>query len=257
MPLTVRNLEIGRGIPKICVPVMGKTPADIDLQLSRALLSPCHLVEWRSDGFEDIRKKDKLTEVLQSLREKCKEIPLIFTLRTSNEGGLTDVSEEQYEEICMNAVNCGVSDFVDVEIFREKAEDIIQYAHSKSMKIIASNHDFRQTPSKDTMAKILKKMYRMDADILKLAVMPNKPSDVLDLLAVTNEMKAWQKEQCPERIRPIITISMGEIGKISRIAGKTFGSDITFGIAEKASAPGQIQASALQNILETIYPCID
>ena len=44
-------------------------------------------------------------------------------------------------------------------------------------------------------------------------------------------------------------MAMGEIGVVSRVVGKTFGSAITFGCAAKASAPGQIAARDLKEIL--------
>ena len=52
---------------------------------------------------------------------------------------------------------------------------------------------------------------------------------------------------------PIITISMSGLGVVSRIAGEIFGSSITFGSAEVASAPGQIEVSELYKILNIIH----
>ena len=48
---SVKNLEIGSGLPKIAVPVQGKTPAEL---ISRALLAEpaADLLEIRLDGFE-------------------------------------------------------------------------------------------------------------------------------------------------------------------------------------------------------------
>ena len=40
---------------------------------------------------------------------------------------------------------------------------------------------------------------------------------------------------------PAITMSMGKDGVISRLCGEVFGSCVTFGSHEKASAPGQMQ----------------
>ena len=90
-------------------------------------------------------------------------------------------------------------------------------------------------------------MQDMGADIPKIAVMPRTKKDVLTLLAATEEMASEYAD------RPIITISMSGLGSISRIAGEVFGSCLTFGSGEKASAPGQIDAGKLNSVLQTIH----
>ena len=45
---------------------------------------------------------------------------------------------------------------------------------------------------------------------------------------------------------------MGKLGLVSRIAGSTFGSAITFGTAGAASAPGQLDSASLKNILDVL-----
>lgn len=46
---------------------------------------------------------------------------------------------------------------------------------------------------------------------------------------------------------PVVTMSMGEDGKISRLVGEISGSTITFGTVGKASAPGQVESGELKN----------
>ena len=76
-------------------------------------------------------------------------------------------------------------------------------------------------------------MQELDADIPKIAVMPQNKKDVLTLLAATEEMVSEYAD------RPIITMSMAGTGLISRLCGEVFGSALTFGAVGKASAPGQ------------------
>ena len=48
----VRNLELGNGIPAICIPNVGKTKEDI-LSLTRTYLGMhMDLMEWRMDWYE-------------------------------------------------------------------------------------------------------------------------------------------------------------------------------------------------------------
>ena len=48
---------------------------------------------------------------------------------------------------------------------------------------------------------------------------------------------------------PVISISMGKKGALSRLGGELFGSCVTFGAYDKASAPGQISVEELYEIL--------
>ncbi len=90
-------------------------------------------------------------------------------------------------------------------------------------------------------------MQQLGADITKIAVMPQNKKDVLTLLCATEQM------QCQYADRPFVTMSMGSIGSISRIAGEIFGSAITFGAVQKSSAPGQIKAKKLKQMLQMIH----
>ena len=110
-----------------------------------------------------------------------------------------------------------------------------------------SNHDFDKTPSFDEITGRLIGMKKLGADVAKLACMPNSAKDVLTLLSATESVKS----QYPDE--PIITMSMGKLGAISRISGEIFGSALTFGSAKKASAPGQLEVTTLQQILRALH----
>ena len=77
--------------------------------------------------------------------------------------------------------------------------------------------------------------------------MPQNKEDVLTLLQATEEMCRMHGKT------PVITMSMSGSGLISRLCGEVFGSAVTFGSAGQASAPGQMDAAELRNILNTIH----
>ena len=112
---------------------------------------------------------------------------------------------------------------------------------------MASNHDFDKTPERGEMLRRLRRMQEIGGDVPKLAVMPRTKSDVLELLAATEEMVRTYAD------RPIITMSMSGIGAVSRICGEIFGSALTFGAAKKASAPGQLAVEELDAMLDVIH----
>ena len=140
-----------------------------------------------------------------------------------------------------------VVDFIDIEYFAvENADEKICNLKNMGVKVIASHHDFHKTPSSDVLFTLLEDMKQGNVDIVKLAVMPNSTEDVLRLLTETNRFH----ERYPDQ--PLVTMSMGKLGVISRVAGETFGSCLTFGAGKDVSAPGQVEMSKLKLILDTL-----
>lgn len=139
------------------------------------------------------------------------------------------------------------TDLLDLELFRKtsKLKEIIAEAHENNIYIIMSNHDFDKTPATSELERRLTLMKTYGADIAKIAVMPNSARDVLNLLLATDNMK--YKLNCP-----LITMAMGDLGKVTRISGEVFGSCLTFGTVGDASAPGQIESTNLKGILYTL-----
>lgn len=245
----VRNLEIGAGKPKIIVPIVGVTKEEIINEAKTFDSIPVDVVEWRVDWFEGVEDFNQVEDVLKELREVLKDIPVLMTFRTSKEGGERAISDEDYKALNINAAKSGLVDLVDVEIFTgdEVVKEIIDGAHAAGVKVVASNHDFHKTPAKSDIVYRLRKMQDMGADIPKIAVMPTNKKDVLTLLAATEEMANDFAD------RPIITMSMGPMGVISRLSGEVFGSSMTFGAAKKASAPGQMGVAELDVVLENLH----
>lgn len=249
IPVVVRNVKIGEGIPKICVPIVGVTKEDIINEAETFQDIPVDVAEWRADWFEHVLEIEKVREVLAELRTALKDIPLLFTFRTSREGGEKAVDPETYAALNKAAAETGNIDLVDVEAFTgdKVVKDIIETAHKAGVKVIASNHDFEKTPEQDDIVGRLCKMQDLGADIPKIAVMPQSRKDVLTLLAATEEM-TWKYAD-----RPIITMSMAGTGVISRLCGEVFGSAMTFGAAKKASAPGQMGVNDLETVLNLLH----
>lgn len=250
--LKIRNLELGAGTPAICIPNIGKTKEEI-LSLTRKYLElPMDIMEWRVDWFEDVEDIEKVKEVLASLRQILGDIPLLFTFRTKKEGGVRELSVAQYTSLNTEVASTGLADLIDVEIYTgdEIVTDMVNSIHASGCKVIASNHDFHKTPAKDDIIARLCKMQDMGADVLKIAVMPQCKKDVLTLLSATEEMVTEYAT------RPVVTMSMSGMGSISRITGEVFGSCLTFGSGEAASAPGQIEAKELQKALEIMHEAV-
>ena len=116
-PVIVRNVKIGEGVPKICVPIVGVTKEEIINEAKTFENIPVDVVEWRVDWFEHVFEFEKVEEVLKELREALGETPLLFTFRTSKEGGEKAIEAKEYAELNKKAAATGYVDLVDVEAF--------------------------------------------------------------------------------------------------------------------------------------------
>ena len=250
--IDIRGLKIGEGIPKICVPIVGKTAGEI-LEQALALKEIKHdLVEWRVDYFENVLFPSAVSDVLYKLRDILDDTPLLFTFRTKAEGGELEIDKKEYLQLNLDAIDTGLIDLVDVELFTgdDLVGSVIEAAHKNNIKVVVSNHDFERTPAKKELVSRLQRMQNLGADIPKIAVMPVDKADVIALLSATEEMYTNYAD------RPIVTMSMSKVGVISRVCGEWFGSAITFGSAHAASAPGQVPAGELSDILSKIHDLV-
>lgn len=244
----VRELAIGEGRPKICVPFMGKTEEQIAASAGRVLDAGADLAEWRADYFEGLLCPERMKAMLGTLRARLGGMPLLFTIRTRAEGGEAELSFEDYTRVNLDAAASGCVDLIDVEIDRgdDVAFLVVEGAHEHGVQVIGSYHDFQKTPKKEDLIMRLCKMQEAEADIAKIAVMPQSPRDVLVLLDATLAMKELHDET------PVVTMAMGDLGKVTRVSGEVFGSAITFGMAGNASAPGQMPVKELEACLKCL-----
>lgn len=245
--VTIDQVTIGEGQPKIIVPLLDRTETDLLSSAEHIQQLDCDIVEWRIDFFQEVEKTEIVAELSHTIKKALNK-PLLITFRTYKEGGELSLSEEKYFEIYETLIKQGCLDLIDLELFMpdKLVAQTITAAHEKGIKAILCNHDFDKTPSKQEILSRLQQMQLKGADICKIAVMPRNSEDVLTLLEATREMYENYAD------RPLITMSMGTLGMISRISGQVFGSAATFGSAGTASAPGQISVSELRKLLNTL-----
>lgn len=245
MIVKIRDLVLGQGRPKICVSITGRTQEEI---LQKAMIikqKQVDMVEWRADFFEQLRELEKVKEIAQQLRNLFDNTPILFTIRSKLEGGEQELLSEEYQNINLEIAKSGFVDCIDIELFTKgiNIKEVIKELHKENIIVFASNHDFEKTPKKEEIIRRLVSMKELGADISKIALMPQNANDVLTVLEATNEMKEYYTSI------PIITMSMGQLGIITRMAGSIFGSILTFASIGEASAPGQIPIDELKKIL--------
>ncbi|WP_391484951.1 type I 3-dehydroquinate dehydratase [Acinetobacter baumannii] len=232
VPITAKNKEQALAQAQVIA-----NTADADLAEFRI-----DLLSFASDTKQVIALGHELKKILGNK-------PMIATIRTKNEGGQLEISDADYGKTYQAYLKNPFMDWLDVEMFRDQkvVSEIVQKAHQKKVLVVMSNHDFQKTPSQDEIEKRLLKQDQMGADILKIAVMPKSKQDVFTLMNAT--LKVSQ-----QTTKPLLTMSMGQLGTISRVATANMSGSYSFGMIGQASAPGQIDVTKLKQILQTVQP---
>ncbi len=194
-------------------------------------------IEYRIDGFKN-QDLDHCKEVIKfgsSLGLKG-----ILTVRAKWEGGIEEVPNrlEYFYKLTP------LVDFVDIELRASEVEkgEVRRVVKNNGKKLIVSYHDFEKTPCEEEIEEIFRRMVKDGADIAKVAFKANSYGDVSSLLCVAARQPI-----------PTVAISMGEKGKISRVAGFVFNSVITYCALEKAFAPGQLTVAEMVELRKKFY----
>lgn len=244
----IKDITIGDGMPKICVPLMGKTDEELLRQAVSVSHCGCDMVELRMDYYQEIGNFDKIHTTLAQIRQIL-NMPILLTFRTLTEGGEQFITPEDYKKLYEVVIAEGNVDLIDLELNLGESllTPLIKQARDKGIKVILSNHDFQTTPATKEIIDRLVKMQKLQADIVKIAVMPRTKLDTLRLIEATLYMEENHNST------PVVAISMGTPGMPSRILGGWSGSAITFGVEGQASAPGQLSVLALKKIFTELY----
>ena len=245
------KITLSNNQARVCVPVMGKTTEEVLQQLKSVVEMEPDIIEWRGDFFETDNNEGYLN-VLKQMKDVNENIPVIFTIRTDSEGGNKKIGWNEYCDLCLFIAEKGKEfnvEFEDVEVFKDdKANELINSLHEKGMNVIGSNHHFDKTPDKEEMVKILSTIEKSGADVCKLAVMPRDKKDVEVLIEASKETD--------EKIKaPIITMSMGELGAVTRVIPKITKTSVTFAAGVSASAPGQPGIKVVRKLLQENKHC--
>lgn len=244
----IRTVSFGQGPSKICIPLTGACYEELMDETSPPMLLYGDMVEWRADYYAPDGEIASVTGMLKDVRKNIGELPLLFTFRSREEGGFGRVSDDAYFDLNESILRSGKADILDLELSRDQAglKDLIKKSESAGVKIILSYHNFLETPSTKEMLKKLQRMQDLGAHMTKIAVMPKDMKDVLTLLFLSQSMREEYADV------PFIAVSMGEKGVMSRVFSGSFGSAITYGAGSHASAPGQIKAEDLRNIMDIL-----
>jgi len=245
----VHGQPIGSGtLPLICTPLVGRTSEAVLDELATILPKLPDVIEWRVDFYRDLADIEAVLGVAGSIKEAAAGIPIIFTCRSVREGGEpTPLDDDGIVDLYAAVCASRLVDIIDFELSNpaEHRARLRQVSRANDVAMILSYHNFQATPEAATLAAKFADAERGGADIAKVAVMPGSPEDVLTLLGAT-----WRASESGGI--PLIGLSMGGYGAVSRMAGGVFGSALTFAVGKSSSAPGQIPIEELRTVLGTV-----
>ncbi|AGM98984.1 type I 3-dehydroquinate dehydratase [Streptococcus iniae] len=195
------------------------------------------LIEWRADYLP----MEEIVTVAPAIFEKFSGREIIFTLRTTQEGGHIALSDQEYISIIKDINAIYNPDYIDFEYFTHKAvfNEMLDFPN-----LILSYHNFEETP--ENLMESFSEMTKLAPRVVKIAVMPKSQQDVLDLMNYTRGFKALNPEQT------YATMSMGKLGRISRLSGDVVGSSWTFVSMDAPLAPGQVSLNDMKKVIQIL-----
>lgn len=262
--LQVKNIVLSPGRPKIAVPVTGVTHKDIVSQVRKIIKGPCDILEWRADYYfgekknleervENTEAHREMIRILDDIDYVTDGMPIIFTLRNHGQGGMVNLGRKHVFDLSSLAAQSKMVDFIDLELFDEndtydeaEVRDHIREVHEFGVRVIMSYHDFDKMPTPEQMANLAGNMRGMGADIVKIAAMAKEEGEARAMMKTAEVLTSGDKD-------PVIMIAMGRAGMLTRVEGGKHGSCISFVKGVEETAPGQIDAETLSNILDRYY----
>ena len=230
-------LELGKK-PLIALPVNDK---DFEETIEKAVEKGVDIIELRIDQFRD-RNIDYIVDKVKYVKDKG--LAALITVRSAKEGG-TPISDYERERIFK--ATAPLADILDIELTSENLiKKVLKIAKENGAYGLISYHDFERTPSEEELQKIIDKAASYGADIIKYAFKVESEEDVARIMCTTHK----------NRDKKLVAIGMGELGRITRVAGFFFGSLITYTYIGVSFAPGQIELDKLKEELY-FYGLID
>ena len=221
---------------KIVVPVMPRSLEEAQaIDISR--FHGVDIIEWRAD----VLPKDDIITVAPAIFEKFAGHEIIFTIRTSKEGGQLTLTSEEYVGLIREIDAIYHPDYIDFEYYSHKDvfSQMLDFPN-----LVLSYHNFEEIP--EDIMEIFSELTSLAPRVVKIATMPKTEQEVLDLMNYTRGFKSINPEQ------EFATMSMGKLGRISRLASDLVGSSWTFASLDQASAPGQVSLNNMKLIQEVL-----
>ncbi len=242
----------GGVLPAIITPLVGKTQADVLDEVAPIVPKKPDLLEWRIDFFEAIGDIPAVIDTALAIRKAAGGIPVLLTRRNVTEGGQhVPIAEPAVVAMYVAACKARCVELIDYELSNalEDLQALREVSKACGIGMIMSYHNFQMTPDAATLDSKFVAAGKLGADVAKVAVMPVNDLDALTLLAATRRARESLEV-------PLISMSMGGLGSVSRVMGWIYGSAATFAVGKGSSAPGQIAIEDLRTALAIVRQAV-
>ncbi len=244
--LQVGKCRLGAGRTAIIVPLTGADTNALSRQAVAARRETAtDILEWRVDAL--LAAGGDFEAAAEVVHDAIDGLPLLVTVRTTAEGGAVDLRGDDLLAMYDRVLAAQIADLLDVQMLGEPqvAAAAVERARAAKVPVLGSHHRMEETPSPLDMLDALVRIEEGGADLAKLSVMPSRRLDVLALMEASIA--------ATERLRiPMMTMSMGELGSLTRLAGGLLGQAATFAAVEEISAPGQLPVHVVDAALEAL-----
>lgn len=192
---------------------------------------PCDVVELRADGLP----ADTDWAALAQMR-CCR--PVLVTVRHESEGGLRPMSTAERVQIARSLLPLAAA--LDWEIAQlPKVPDLADEARAAGVPIIASAHDFEQTPALETLLEKEHRARALGATVVKFAFRLHSAEDMMVGVQLLRRATG-----------STTAMGMGPLGAVSRLLYAQHGACLVYGyLGETPTAPGQWSAELCQRTL--------
>jgi 3-dehydroquinate dehydratase I len=225
--IKIKNLKLGTA-PRVVGIIDQPMPV---ARLQKFMAGGVDIFEIRADLFS--KPIDNVIDYIDTIKKSIKS-PLIGTIRETdyNRANRVDWLASLSKHV----------DIIDIELGMPEWRDVVDGVADSSTVIMVSEHDFNATPDISGLKDIVKRALKQGAKIVKIATMAKTASDVTRLMRFTEDCET-----------PVVTMAMGDVGKISRVVAPLFGSLFVYGYLRKPIVPGQLSALAVAKALKLYY----
>jgi 3-dehydroquinate dehydratase/shikimate dehydrogenase len=225
--------SLPRTLPRLCVALGLPTVAELGQVAEREYKDGTTFFEFRLDHLGDPTSG---VELIKKFRRVHPDVQILATCRHRHAHGRFSGAAEKQIAILKGSAEAGAS-LLDLEIeTAENAQRAIP-ALRQLASLIVSYHNFQNTPALDG---VMRRLRKVPADIYKIATTARKPTDNLRLIQFVgrNEDVA------------LVTLTMSEVGTVSRILMPSLGSVFTYASPSDCSgtAAGQLPARTLRSL---------
>eukprot|EP01138_Halocafeteria_seosinensis_P014821 gb/GECG01015131.1/.p1 GENE.gb/GECG01015131.1/~~gb/GECG01015131.1/.p1 ORF type:complete len:1685 (+),score=152.21 gb/GECG01015131.1/:1-5055(+) len=212
----------------------------------RMICQGSDVVELRVDEFVSLDTEFIQEQIWHMRRMLPSHMSLMFTVRTSGEGGNVALSRDQYVALLHLGIRCGC-DLVDIESWLSGTilTSVLATCKRTGCYSVLSKHVLDPLQINDaTVREFVLPLCQWRPDYVKFIPVVNSQEDALALSSCSRRLRKYVVDQFNV---DLICFGMGDSGKISRVYNECL-TPVTHDYLTRAAAPGQLSAYSINQM---------